>query len=49
LWQLLVERDNFGPDPNRQRAGEMVSAARSHYQGKLSRAVSGAGTTPMPQ
>ena len=49
LWQLLVERDNFGPDPNRQRAGEMVRAARTHYQGKLSRAVSGAAGSPAPQ
>jgi hypothetical protein len=49
LWQLLVERDNFGPDPNRQLASEMVRAARTHYQGKLSRAISGAISSPAPQ
>lgn len=39
LWQLLVERNNFGPEPNRTRANEMLSLARAHYQGKLSRAL----------
>jgi hypothetical protein len=42
LWQLLVERDNFGPEPNRTRAREMLSLARAHYQAKLPRAVAAA-------
>jgi hypothetical protein len=37
LWQLLVERDNFGPEPNRTRAKEMLSLARAHYQAKIAR------------
>jgi TolB protein len=39
LWQLLNERDNFGPDPNRARAAEMLDLARAHYRAKLARAV----------
>ncbi len=39
LWQLLNERDNFGPEPNRARAAEMLDLARAHYRSKLARAV----------
>jgi hypothetical protein len=46
LWQLLVERDNFGPEPNRQRASAMLSQARAHYQAKLPLAVAANAVTP---
>jgi Tol biopolymer transport system component len=46
LWQLLVERDNFGPEPNRQRASAMLSQARAHYQAKLANAVAANAVTP---
>jgi hypothetical protein len=39
LWQLLNERNNFGPEPNRARTNEMINLARAHYQVKLSSAV----------
>ena len=35
LWAYLVERDNFGPDPNRQNAHGMIEQARRHYADKL--------------
>jgi hypothetical protein len=35
FWQNLVERDNFGPDPNRERAKQMVDQARARYAEKL--------------
>ncbi len=38
LWLYLEERDNFGPGDNRQRAREMIDAARAHYTEKLRRA-----------
>ena len=37
FWQNLVERNNFGPEPNRERAKQMVDQARSHYAEKLDR------------
>ncbi len=46
LWQLLEERDNFGPDPNRERARAMLDMARSHYEAKLSRLSSVENTNP---
>ena len=36
LWLHLVERDNFGPGVNRQRARALFDEARHHYQAKLS-------------
>ena len=38
FWQNLVERDNFGPAPNREQAKTMVDEARAHYVAKLDRA-----------
>ncbi len=35
FWANLVERDNFGPDPNRARAKKMVDEARSVYLDRL--------------
>jgi hypothetical protein len=35
FWQNLVERDNFGPAPNRERAQKMVDEARAQYAEKL--------------
>jgi TolB protein len=35
LWSYLDERNNFGPDPNRQRARAMFDQARQHYAAKL--------------
>jgi hypothetical protein len=37
FWANLVERDNFGPDPNRDQAKKMVDEARAHYVEKLRR------------
>jgi hypothetical protein len=37
FWANLVERDNFGPAPNRERAKKMVDEARAHYVEKLER------------
>jgi hypothetical protein len=36
LWALLEERDNFGPEGNRERARAMFEQARRHYRAKLS-------------
>jgi TolB protein len=38
LWAYLLERDNFGPDPNRAKAREMFDEARKHFEQKLARA-----------
>ena len=35
LWALLEERDNFGPEPNREQARQMIEQAREHYRSKL--------------
>jgi len=44
LWQLLIERNNFGPEPNRTQANKMLGLARAHYQAKLPRAVPASAT-----
>jgi hypothetical protein len=36
LWAYLEERNNFGPDPNRQEARRLFDQARRHYEVKLS-------------
>ena len=38
LWNLLEERNNFGPGGNRQRARQIFTRAREHYQAKLVKA-----------
>jgi hypothetical protein len=38
LWSYLDERDNFGPEPNRQRARATFDQARRHYAAKLTQA-----------
>jgi hypothetical protein len=38
LWDLLEERNNFGPGGNRQRARQIFTRAREHYQAKLVKA-----------
>jgi hypothetical protein len=40
LWALLEERDNFGPEGNRERARAMFDQARRHYRAKLSAVLS---------
>jgi hypothetical protein len=35
LWAYLDERNNFGPDPNRQQARKLFDQARQHYEAKL--------------
>ena len=35
LWAYLDERNNFGPDPNRQEARKLFDRARRHYEAKL--------------
>jgi hypothetical protein len=37
LWTYLEERNNFGPNPNRQEARRLFEQARRHYQDKMSR------------
>jgi len=37
-WDLLEERNNFGPGGNRQTARQMFTRAREHYQAKLVKA-----------
>ena len=36
LWAYLEERNNFGPDPNRQEARKLFDQALIHYRDKLS-------------
>src|SRR5262249_26948235 len=35
LWGYLVERNNFGPGQNRERARTMIEQAREYYRAKL--------------
>ena len=35
LWAYLEERDNFGPEPNRQQARKVFDEASRHYEAKL--------------